>query len=136
MQRTTFKLDPKASISLNSMLKRQTRRQFPLVAAMSAGLTANLSSAIRKTDLVSVFVESTDAEKAASQIKNLTADERLEPLSDHVLAARVSLDTVREILKRKNVARVQTKKRMEPHLDKIRPDTALFTATGTRQVVE
>lgn len=136
MQKTTFKLDAKASISLNSMLKRQVKKQLPLMTASMMGMTTQSARAVRKSDLVSVFVEATDAEKAARQVKNLGADEQLVPISENVLAARVSLDTVRDILKNKNVSRVQTKKKLDLHLDAAARDVGLIQATGTRTVSE
>lgn len=136
MQKSTFKLDPKASISLSSMLKRQAKKQLPLMTSAMMGMTAGTARSIRKTDLVSVLVETADAEKATRQIKDLSAEEQLVPISETVLAARVSLDTVRDILQNRNVTRVQTKKRLDLHLDAASRDIQVLQPTGIRHVSE
>ncbi len=136
MEKTSFKVIEKASMSLSTVIRRQTKKLPPTFASLSTGFTSFTPEIVKKDDLVSVLVETTLLDKVLGDLGDLRTEERVVPLSETLFSALVTLSTASQLLKDVRVQRVQTKKDHQLHLDAAATDVALVDATSTRLVVE
>ncbi len=136
MEKTSFKVFDKASMSLSTVLRRQTKKLRPLFAASTAGFESTAAEVVKKEDRVSVLVEATAADRVLRDLGDLTAEERIRPLSASILSAHVTLSTAQQLLKHEKVKRVQTKKEYQLHLDAAGANVKLIGNSGARTVAE
>lgn len=136
MEKSSFKALQNASMSLSAALHRKSKKLPPTLAMMSTGFHQSVPEIVRKEDLVSVLVESRDVQKVLNQVGRLGTDEHINPLSNSVISAKVSLTTAAELVKHADVGRVQTKKDYQLHLDAVPMEVDLVGAGGHRLVTE
>jgi subtilisin family serine protease len=137
MKKNSFKLNEKASISLVSLIRRQTRKIRPSTAARALGFSGTVAEAISKDDIVDLLVEATSAKELSRAVDKTEQGEQVERLVDGYYSAHVRVDTADQILKAGGVARVQSKKKSQPTLREATTDIGLRTAPGAaRQVAE
>jgi subtilisin family serine protease len=136
MEKTSFKVFDKASMSLSTVLRRQTKKLRPLFALRAAGFESTTTDVVKKEDMVSLLVEATEADKVMHDLGNLTAEEGMRPLSDSILSARVTLSMAQQLLKHDQVVGVQTKKEYQLHLDAVPENINLIGNSGVRTVEE
>jgi subtilisin family serine protease len=92
---------------------------------------------VSKADLVSVLIESSDADKLLGGIQAHRREELVEKLSEGIVSARLGLDSVQKVIQLPHVNRVQSKKRSQSHLTGVRLDIGqTATPGGPRQVHE
>lgn len=133
MATETFRLQPKASISLGVQAARSPRARARLAAPRASGMTAVPDDQGRPT--TAALVETRNADAVAAHLGgDGTAVEQLSPSILSVQAdagVLVGLSTLRE------VSRVQSKKLAQPHLDLALPDIGLRAdQAGVRPVAE
>lgn len=136
MQKTSFKVLNKASMSLSTVLRRQTKRLRPTFAAMSAGFMGTSPDVVKREDHVSVLVETMAQAKVLRDIGDLSTEENMTPLSETIFSAQLKLSSVSQLLNHDKVKRVQTKKLHRMHLDAVPSNSDLVGATGNRLVAE
>jgi subtilisin family serine protease len=136
MKKATFKINPKASVTFNSVVERRKQHLSPNFAVKAAGFGGEDTERIHETDLISVLFEAKH-ELAPNQIANdLDKAEKMEHLGGSIWSAKVGEHSAQKLLDEKTVTRIQSKKLSKPHLDKILPEISLVSATGARQVEE
>ena len=138
MEKKSFKQLAKASMSLSSLIQRQKKKLPPTASGMMMGFS-NLETqeVVQKKDLLSLLVQSEEVKKLAKEFADLSPEERIEPLSETILSARVTVETARLLVESKNTERVNTKKEKQLHLDAASLDVALTPTSGVgRAVIE
>ena len=137
MPKITSKIDPKVSLSLASLLASAPRKLPPPAAARAVAFRGGHPSVVNKADLVSILIETTDADKLLSDLATPRPEESAEKLSEGIISARLGLDSVGKLLKMPRVNRVQSKKRSQPNLTAVRMNVELAASLGgPRQVSE
>src|SRR4051794_39355688 len=137
MQKMNSKIDPKLSLSLASLIASSTRKLPAPAAARSMAFVGADARRVIKSDLVSVLIETDDADKLLSEVPAPRAEETVEKLSGGILSAHLGLDSVQKLAKLPRVERVQSKKRNQLHLTSARMDIGLTASlSGPRQVSE
>ena len=137
MEKTSFKLIDKASVTLSSALRRQTKKLRPLAAAAASGFESTDAAVVRKADMVNLLVEADDPTAVLNGLDQPADGEQVDKLSDTVVSAYVTLDTARDLLKQPAVRRVQSKKEYQLRLDAAGVDVGLRASpTGPRAVTE
>lgn len=137
MQRSSYKVVAKASLSLASMLRRRVKKLAPNMAIRSAGFRGAQPNAVRKEDLVSLLLETTDESDFTKVVPTLGSNESLDHLGENIYSASVSLDVAERLLKLPSVKRLQTKKKATLHLDAATTDISIrSTLSGPRVVQE
>jgi subtilisin family serine protease len=138
MYRSDFTLNPKASISLSSLLNRKAQSATsvlsrPSVAAGAAGFAPATPHVIHESDLAPVIVEATDP----AAVTKAVGGGRVEPLAGRFVSAHVGADDLRALMDSPAVRRLQSKKRSYPTLSAALPDVrVLKSAQGPRIVAE
>jgi subtilisin family serine protease len=95
------------------------------------------SARVTRADLVSVLIETPDADKLLETVPAERPEELVEKLTEGIVSAQLGLDSVDKVLKLPHVDRVQSKKRSQPHLTAARLDIGITAkAAGPRQVAE
>ncbi|MFO0952108.1 MAG: S8 family serine peptidase [Isosphaeraceae bacterium] len=137
MQHVNSKIDPKLSLSLSSLIASSSRKLPEPAAARSLAFLGASRLSVSKADLVSVLIETDDADKLLAEVPTPRAEETVEKLSDGILSAHLGLGSVQKLAKLSRVDRVQSKKRKQPHLTSARADISLTASvSGPRQVAE
>jgi subtilisin family serine protease len=133
MEKSTFKLSPKASVSLASLVGRAERRLRPALAARAAGMASLAVEAPPEEARTAVLIEASDPEHVGNL---LTASaEAVEDLGGGFVSAQVAPRDVARLIADPAVRRVQSKKRSRPRLTAALPEIGL-RASGTRTVPE
>jgi subtilisin family serine protease len=131
------KVDPKCSLSLASLLSSSAKKLPQPAAARAMAFSGVDRARVAKVDLVSVLIESNDADKLIGAIPSERPEESVEKLAEGIITARLSLDSVRKVLKLPHVERVQSKKRSQAHLTEALLNVGLTASSGgPRQVAE
>ncbi len=137
MQKSTYKIHDKASLSLTSMLRRRVKKLAPSMAIRAAGWRGLQPDAVQKQDLVSLMIETSDEKAFDKEVPCLDANEAIKHLGENIYSAQVSLDRAEQLLKLAPVRRLQTKKKSAMHLDTATVDSKVrATPTGPRTVSE
>lgn len=124
MKKVSSKLDPKASVSLTSVIRRRAKKLRPMAALAAAGFSGSDPAAVQKGDLVDVLVEASSTKKVTDAVEP-EAGESIKVLAGGIISARVRVDTADALVKNANVERVQTKKKAVPFLDAAAVDVGL-----------
>lgn len=134
MKKVSSKLDPKASVSLVSLIRRRAKKLRPMAAAAASGFRGSDSTAVQKGDLIDVLVEASNTAKVKSGVE-WGEGEKMDVLAGGIISARVRVDTADALVKHANVERVQTKKRARPFLDAVAADVGLRVPPATARAV-
>ncbi|HSA81229.1 MAG TPA: S8 family serine peptidase, partial [Geminicoccaceae bacterium] len=127
MEKVTFKLSPKASISLISNIGRAERRLQAAPAARVSGGSASLEAPPEESR-TAVLIEARDPE----HVGNLLADsaEAVEDLGGGFVSAEVGPRAAQRLIEDPAVRRVQSKKRSRPRLTAVLPEIGLRASAG------
>ena len=135
MEKSTFKLSPKASVSLNSLVGRAQLRLRPALAARAAGLGGRALEAPPAEERTAVLIETRDPDHVGDLLSGLPGAEAVEVLGGGFVSARVGPQAVATLIEAPAVRRVQSKKRSQPRLTAVLPEIRLLGA-GARTVAE
>jgi len=133
MEKLTFKLSPKASVSLASVVGRAERRLRPALAARAAGIASLAAEAPPEDDRTAVLIEASDPERVGNLIAG--SAEAVEVLGGRFVSAQVGPRDVQRLIEDPAVRRVQSKKRSRTRLSAALPEIGLL-AGGGRTVPE
>lgn len=133
MATETFRLQPKASISLCVQAAQSPQTLARLATPRASGLTAVPDDQGRPTS--TALVETRNAEGIADRLAGSAAE--VESLSPNILSVRADANVLVGLAALPQVRRVQSKKLAQPHLDLALPDVGLrANALGARPVEE
>jgi len=134
MATETFKLLPKASISLALMANPPKQIRARTAAIRAAGVLAfDAPRRAAPTPQVAVIVEARDPDAIAKRVR----DARVNQLSHSFLSVEGDVGSIAQLTQLPEVRRVQTKKRSQMHLDAALPDIGLIAPqAGPRPVAE
>ncbi len=139
-KKSVYSVDPKASISLASVIGRKKFQRQPAPAARSAGFVGQDPQKIHESDLVSIIVESSvDSDllsPSADAAKALSGSEEIKKLEGSFFSAKVGTKTLQTLIHNPDVHRLQSKKLHVPHLDKVSLDVGILTTAGKRAIAE
>jgi subtilisin family serine protease len=133
MATETFRLQPKASISLGVQAARSPRTRARLTASRSSGLTAVPDDQGRPT--TAALVETRDVGAVVDRLGG--AEVEVEQLSPSIVSVQADASVLVGLSALREVRRVQSKKLAQPHLDLALPDIGLrVDQAGARPVPE
>jgi subtilisin family serine protease len=133
MATETFRLHPKASISLGVQAARSPRARAALSAPRASGLTAVEDDQGRPT--TAALVETRNIEAVTDRLGGAAVE--VEQLSPNILSVQADAGVLMGLATVPQVRRVQTKKLSQPHLDLALPDIGLRAdQVGARPVDE
>ena len=121
MATETFRLQPKASISLGVQAARSPRTRARLTASRSSGLTAVPDDQGRPT--TAALVETRDVGAVVDRLGG--AGVEVEQLSPSIVSVQADASVLVGLSALREVRRVQSKKLAQPHLDLALPDIGL-----------
>ena len=108
MQKSTFRVSPKVSLSLSSVLNRRRKKRLAQMSSRAAGFAGATGEVVQRRDLVSLLV-SADS-KVTNELPELRDEESVEKVADGAYSARVTMDSAHALTKLDSVHQVQTKK--------------------------
>jgi len=135
MKKTISRIDPKVSLSLASLLSSATRKLPRAAAARSVDSVGNEAGRSTRGELVSVLIDTSDADAVVNSVEAERPEEAVEKLTDGIVSAHLALETVQRVTELGIVERVQTKKRSQPHLTLARQDIHLTAKPGGSRLV-
>ena len=135
MEKSTFKLSPKASVSLSSIVGRAQQRLRPSLAAFAAGIGDRLPEAPPEEERTAVLIETRDPDHVGDLLSGVPGAEAVEDLGGGFVSARVGPQAAERLIAEQAVRRVQSKKRSLPKLTAVLPEIGLLEA-GNRTVAE
>jgi subtilisin family serine protease len=138
MNRQTYNLHKKASISLASILNRQRTGVRPLALARAAGFLGEDPEKIEKTDPIALLVKARNSDAVLKALEDVPSKHvtEMERLSEKFISVKAGAAAVEALIANKLVERVQTKKESRPFLEAVRPAIGLLNPGGTRVVPE
>jgi subtilisin family serine protease len=134
MEKSSFSVSEKASISLLSLVERHERR---VPSAMSARVTAFArgGAEISDGDNVAALLEVDNPERLLRDRPDGFPDDALLPLAENFVSAHLPPTVLAALIDHPAVDRVQTKKLKLPTLDHARVDIALQPRANATRVV-
>jgi subtilisin family serine protease len=132
MATETFRLPPKASISLGVQAARPPRTRARLSAPRSSGMTAVADGQGRPT--TAALVETRDAQAVIDRLADAAVE--VEQLSPNILSVQADAGVLVGLTTLPQVRRVQSKKVAQPHLDLALPDIGLRADQNGARPVE
>ncbi len=137
MLKKSIKVSARASISLYGLIQRRKLAARPLATARAAGFLGRSTDAIRETDPMAVIVEGNDAAKIIAALHRTPAAHAAQvvQLSQRLFSVNAGEQAIAALLRRRDVLRIQTKKRKTLHLDAASIDIGLRAAVGKPRAV-
>jgi subtilisin family serine protease len=134
MRQTTFQVSEKASISLSSLVERQTRNIRSSLTARAAGFAAG-GAPITQEQNVAALLEVADARQLVEESAGAYGENALLPLADNFVSAHLPPSELAKFIDHPAVERIQTKKLKLPTLDHATVDVGLRASTAGNRVV-
>lgn len=135
MEKHSFSLSNKLSVSLSSILESRKQHQQPIAAARSTGFLSDIQTPTLPQDLVAVSIKVNSNSSFEESKPNLSEEENLELIGGAYYSGELSVSTLQELAENQYIERIETKKTYTPKLDKASTDIGLI-ASGTRSVTE
>lgn len=135
MEKHSFSLANKLSVSLSSILESRKQHQQPIAAARSMGFLSDIQTPTLLEDLVAVRIKVNSNSSFEESKPNLSEEENLQLIAGAYYSGELKVSTLQEIAENQYIERIETKKTYTPKLDKASTDIGLI-ASGTRSVTE
>ena len=135
MEKHSFSLSNKLSVSLSSILESRKQQQQPIAAARSTGFLSDTQTPTLPQDLVAVSIKVNSNNSFEQSQPNLSEEENLELIGGAYYSGKLRVETLQELAENQYIERIETKKTYAPKLDKASADISLI-ASGTRSVTE
>ncbi len=136
MEKHSFALSNKISVSLSSILESRKQNQKPMVAARSTGFLSNIETPTLPQDLVAVSLKVNNNNSFESSRPSLTNEESLELIAEEYYSGKLSVSTLQQLVDNPNVERIETKKTYTPNLDLAAEDIGIVPVAGVRPLAE
>ncbi|BDM81477.1 S8 family peptidase [Acaryochloris marina] len=134
MNKRSFSITNKASVSLSSILDSQRQHQRPTPAARSTGFLSDAETPTLPQDIVAVSIKVSDKTAFDASYPTLAPEEQLVPIGDEFYSGKLSVSHLQGLLSHANVERIETKKTHSLTLDRASTDIELLTAGGSRSI--
>src|SRR2546426_3831668 len=132
MTRSTFTLNPKASISLMSQIAEpQSQAALSVRRMLSAGRRA-----VDAEDPIKLILETVRTKTVERLFQNLGPRESAERLADGFYSLHINPSRTQRLLDAKEITRIQTKKPSRLHLEAALPEADVFGPGGARLAPE
>lgn len=135
MEKHSFSISNKLSVSLSSILESRKQHQQPIFAARSTGFLSDTQTPTLPQDLVAVSIKVNSNSSFEQSQPDLSEEENLELIGGAYYSGRLSVSTLQELANNQYIERIETKKTYTPKLDEASADIGLI-ASGTRAVTE
>ncbi len=136
MEKHSFALSNKISVSLSSILESRKQNQKPIAAARTTGFLSDIQTPTLPQDLVAVSLKVNSNSSFESSKPTLTNEERLELIGGEYYSGQLSVSTLQQLADNPNVERIETKKTYTPNLERASTDIGIVTMGGSRPISE
>lgn len=136
MEKHSFSLSNKLSVSLSSILESRKQHEQPIAAARSTGFLSNVQTPTLAEDLVAVIIKVSRDSSFEDSKPDLSKEESLELIGEEYYSGQLKVSTLQELAENQYVDRIETKKTYTSKLDQAATDIGLLTASATRSVTE
>ena len=137
MEKHSFALSNKISVSLSSILESRKQNQKPIAAARATGFLSNIETPTLPQDLVAVSVKVNDNNSFESSKPTLTSEESLNLIGGQYYSGKLSVSNLQQLVDNPNVDRIETKKTYTPSLNQASTDIGIVpTTSASRSISE
>ena len=136
MEKHSFALSNKISVSLSSILESRKQNQKPIAAARTTGFLSDIQTPTLAQDLVAVSLKVNNNSSFESSKPTLTNEESLELIGDEYYSGQLSVSTLQQLVENPSVERIETKKTHTLSLDQAATDIGIVAIGGSRPISE
>ena len=135
MEKHSFALSNKTSVSLSSILESRKQNQKPIAASRTTGFLSDTQTPTLPQDLVAVSLKVNNNSAFESSKPALSEEENLELIGGEYYSGKLSVSTLQQLVDNPNVERIETKKTYTPNVDRAATDIGIVSI-GSRPIAE
>ncbi|MEM9275235.1 MAG: S8 family peptidase, partial [Cyanobacteria bacterium P01_F01_bin.143] len=137
MEKHSFALSNKISVSLSSILESSKQNQKPIAAARATGFLSNIETPTLPQDLVAVTIKVNNNSAFESSKPTLNSEETLNLIGGEYYSGKLSVSNLQQLVDNPNVERIETKKTYTPSLEQASTEIGVLrNADGSRPIAE